>query len=224
MAEEALNLSLDDIIKRNADSSKQKRGGSGAAKRGGRGGQGSRNSSRVSSFQPRVQTRVVKTTRGRGAGRGSSRVPNVGISCVQAGSSALPWLCVVEPSNLRLRRRIACRQRETSSEMPLEILMPLKVQMPGVTTALPKFRQLCPQGELSSSASGRLQMAPSCKHANVQRASTSCSYYHVPDIVRLKIQPEPLNRGTDSQLHVRRPACEVQGPAHLTLPWHEQKV
>ena len=84
MAEEALNLSLDDIIKRNADNNKQTRGGSGAAKRGGRGSQGSRNSNRISSFQPRVQTRVVKTTRGRGAGRGPARLQNVGISNVYA--------------------------------------------------------------------------------------------------------------------------------------------
>ncbi|KAL3158116.1 hypothetical protein ABBQ32_011715 [Trebouxia sp. C0010 RCD-2024] len=73
MAEESLNLSLDDIIKRNADSTKRRRGDGGAAKRGGRGGRGA---DRASSFQPKIQTRVVKATRGRGAGRGSSRGGN----------------------------------------------------------------------------------------------------------------------------------------------------
>lgn len=73
MAEESLNLSLDDIIKRNADSSKRNRNGGGAAKRGGRGGRGGRSGDRTSSFQPRIQTRVVKTIRGRGAGRPPSR-------------------------------------------------------------------------------------------------------------------------------------------------------
>ncbi len=71
MAEEALNLSLDDIIKRNAENNKRKSSSAGAAKRGGRGGRGGRGSS--SSFQPKglgVQTRVVKSIRG---GRGQSR-------------------------------------------------------------------------------------------------------------------------------------------------------
>ncbi len=69
MAEEALNLSLDDIIKRNAENSKRKSSSAGAARRGGRGGRGGRGSS----FQPKglgVQSRVVKTIRG---GRGQSR-------------------------------------------------------------------------------------------------------------------------------------------------------
>lgn len=70
MAEEALNLSLDDIIKRNAENNKRKSSSSaGAGKRGGRGGRGGRGSS----FQPKglgVQSRVVKTIRG---GRGQSR-------------------------------------------------------------------------------------------------------------------------------------------------------
>lgn len=76
MTEESLNLSLDDIIKRNADSSKLRKGDGGVAKRGGRGG---RSADRASSFQPKIQTRVVKTIRGRGAGRGSSRGGNVRI-------------------------------------------------------------------------------------------------------------------------------------------------
>ena len=68
MTEEALNLSLDDIIKRNAENNKRKPSSAGAAKRGGRGGRGGRGS-----FQPKalgVQSRVVKTIRG---GRGQSR-------------------------------------------------------------------------------------------------------------------------------------------------------
>ncbi|DBA86742.1 hypothetical protein WJX77_009951 [Trebouxia sp. C0004] len=69
MAEEALNLSLDDIIKRNAENNKRKSSAAGAARRGGRGGRGGGGSS----FQPKglgVQSRVVKTIRG---GRGQSR-------------------------------------------------------------------------------------------------------------------------------------------------------
>ena len=77
MAEESLNLSLDDIIKRNADSSKRNRNDGGAARHGGRGGRGGRSGNRTSSFQPRIQTRVVKTIRGGGAGRPSSRGRNV---------------------------------------------------------------------------------------------------------------------------------------------------
>ncbi len=70
MAEEALNLSLDDIIKRNAENNKRKSSSAGAEKTGGRGGRGGRGST---SFQPKalgVQSRVVKTIRG---GRGQSR-------------------------------------------------------------------------------------------------------------------------------------------------------
>ena len=77
MAEESLNLSLDDIIKRNADSNKRKRTEGGATRRGGRGGRGGRSGDRTSSFQTKIQTRVVKTIRGRGAGRAPSRGRNV---------------------------------------------------------------------------------------------------------------------------------------------------
>lgn len=80
MAEESLNLSLDDIIKRNADSSKRKRSEGGAARRGGRGGRGGRSGDRNSTFQPKIQTRVVKTIRGRGAGGAPSRGRNVRMS------------------------------------------------------------------------------------------------------------------------------------------------
>ena len=81
MAEESLNLSLDDIIKRNADSNKRKSSEGGSARRGGRGGRGGRSGDRTSSFQPKIQTRVVKTIRGgRGAGRLPSRARNVWMS------------------------------------------------------------------------------------------------------------------------------------------------
>ena len=89
MAEESLNLSLDDIIKRNADNNKRNRSEGGAARRGGRGGRGGRagrSGDRTSSFQPKVQTRVVKTIRGGGAGRVPSRGRNVCFSR-QKGSS-----------------------------------------------------------------------------------------------------------------------------------------
>lgn len=71
MAETDLNLSLDDIIKRNAENSKKRVSTGGGSRRGGRGGRGSRSSS---DFLPKglgVQSRVVKTIRGgRGQGRG----------------------------------------------------------------------------------------------------------------------------------------------------------
>lgn len=71
MAETDLNLSLDDIIKRNAENSKKRVSTAGGSRRGDRGGRGSRSSS---DFQPKglgVQSRVVKTIRGgRGQGRG----------------------------------------------------------------------------------------------------------------------------------------------------------
>jgi len=70
MAEEALNLSLDDIIKRNAENNRKKSPSTRGGKRGGRGGRGGRGSS----FQPRVQTRVLKPVRGGRQGRGAPRV------------------------------------------------------------------------------------------------------------------------------------------------------
>ena len=102
MAEESLNLSLDDIIKRNADSSKRKRIEGGAARRGGRGGRGGRSGDRNSTFQPKIQTRVVKTIRGRGAGRDPSRGRDVRVSrhkeALTAELIAVSWF-YVKPSS-----------------------------------------------------------------------------------------------------------------------------
>lgn len=78
MAEESLNLSLDDIIRKNAENTKKK-GPSGGGRidgrgRGGRGGRGDRGNS-VQQRNLGIQKTVFKTIRGRGpANRGASRV------------------------------------------------------------------------------------------------------------------------------------------------------
>ena len=116
MAEESLNLSLDDIIKRNAENNKQKRSSSGVAKRGGRGGQGGRGGKRASSFQPRIQTKVItKTiTRGRGSGRGSSTGRNVRTLGVQPPPTRCLWCGYVLPVLFNSLFAFGCRLRGIS--------------------------------------------------------------------------------------------------------------
>lgn len=78
MAEESLNLSLDDIIKKNAENNKKKApSGAGRGTGRGRGGRGGRGDRGINMQQRNlgVQKPVFKTIRGRGpASRGASRV------------------------------------------------------------------------------------------------------------------------------------------------------
>ena len=92
MAEDSLNLSLDDIIKKNAENTKKKSGGGGRASTRGRGGRSSGRGDRGSSLRPNnlsVQRQPFKVVRGgRGQSRGAARVSTATIStCLIAGAT-----------------------------------------------------------------------------------------------------------------------------------------